>query len=167
MNRLNLRVFGPLPPTLHPVHNQVGWLPRAARMSGRLGPLAFGHDAQRVQRLGQHRQQEVDPFVRAGLAHVEQLALHHLQRVGLGVDQNEQQFVIHRAQARLAASARRPLALFRFGFRPCLGVRQRLRENGQQLIEFATRQTGQGQQSLRLFLEFRVGKHMPILPYFR
>jgi hypothetical protein len=104
-------VFRALTATFHPVHNQVLGFPMRAFMLRHACPVTFRQDAQLIQGHFQAGQQDMDPFIGAGLAHVKQLTLHHLQRIGLGVHQNEQQFVCRRQQAGLTACPWGALAL--------------------------------------------------------
>jgi hypothetical protein len=50
-------------------------------------------DGQRVQGRAQHREEVVHPVVRLGHAKAEELSQHRLERIGLQVDQDEQQLV--------------------------------------------------------------------------
>ena len=99
----------------------------------------------------------MNPLVGAGLTHPEQLALNDLQRVGLRVDQHEQQLVLDRPQAGLATSTGGTSALFRFGFDRRFRSRQSFGKDGKQFLKLATGQTGKRNEFLRLFLECLVG----------
>ena len=56
----------------------------------------------------------MNPVVRLRLAHIERQSMHRVQRVGLLVDQNAQQFVSTPLQRPLGATADTALALFAF-----------------------------------------------------
>src|SRR3954464_505225 len=58
----------------------------------------------------QDRQQPMDPMIRLRLAQVKEFAQDDLQRIGLEVDQEKQEFLLRSMQESLAPSAGRTLA---------------------------------------------------------
>jgi hypothetical protein len=87
---------------------QMGWLLRQRGDHGgrvRLRdaePLREGAEgtgggiAEGAERRQQHREEDMDPLVGLALAHAEQASVHHLEGIGLEVDQNEEQAIFRR-----------------------------------------------------------------------
>src|SRR3954447_11772143 len=115
----------------------------------------------------QDRQQPMDPMIRLRLAQVEELALDDLQRIGLEVDQDEQELLLGSMQESLATSAGRTLAglagngLVR-GIQPLIGPA----EGGQQPLELRDRQSCEGQKLPSIALECCIRHHKAIVALF-
>src|SRR5437868_2294474 len=125
---LFLGVFRALAPPLGAVDDQIGRLALPPLMPGETAGAALGEDAQAVQGAHEDRQQPVDPAVRPGLAEAEEAAQQRLQRVGLLVDENEQQLVPGAAQhGRAARTEAAVAALARVRARGGEGARVRPR----------------------------------------
>src|SRR4051794_21252764 len=109
----------------------------------------------------------MDPMIRLRLAQVEELALDDLQRIGLEVDQDEQELLLGSMQESLATSAGRTLAglagngLVR-GIQSWIGPA----EGGQQPLELWDRQSCEGQELPSIALEFCKYHHKPIVALF-
>ena len=71
--------------------------------------IPFREIAQIVKGGPKHWQQAVNPIVRSRLAQLEKFAHEGLQRIGLEVDQQEQEFLLGRMQGSFAAPASQPL----------------------------------------------------------
>ena len=72
--------------------------------------VAFREEAQAIQSTHEDRQQPVDPAVNPGLFQVEEATQQFLQRIGLLVDEDEQQFVFGTQQNGLPTSTGTALA---------------------------------------------------------
>jgi hypothetical protein len=92
-----------------------GWSAHIFAQSGVRGKIALGRHFQIGQCAPQHRQQPMNPVVGLRLAQSKLQAVQGLQRRGLLIDQNEQQFVFKRLQSSLGTTAR--LAVARFALR--------------------------------------------------
>jgi len=86
-------IFRPLPAPVSAIDdNDPGVL-------GRDGPLrqpitvSLRQNAQGIQGRAQHREEVMQPVIRLGGTEAEELTQHHLERVRLQVDQDEQQLV--------------------------------------------------------------------------
>src|SRR5207248_1381971 len=103
-------VFRALAPPLGAVYDQLRrlvLLPLVLREPLR---VAFGEAAQALQGAHEDWQQPVDPTVDLGLAQVEEAAQQLLQRIGLLVEEDEQQFVFRTQQDGLTATTGSVLA---------------------------------------------------------
>src|SRR4051794_36830674 len=109
----------------------------------------------------------MDPMIRLRLAQVEELALDDLQRIGLEVDQDEQELLLGSMQEPLATSAGRTLAgtagngLVR-GIQSLIGPA----EGGQQPLELWDRQSCEGQKLPSIALECCKCHHKAIIALF-
>jgi len=65
---------------------------------GQLGQGTGGGIPQRPQRRPQDDQEDVDPLMGLALAHPKEPPLHHLQRIGLHIDQEKQQPILRCGQ---------------------------------------------------------------------
>jgi hypothetical protein len=81
--------------------------PKALRQSGQGTGGGIAEGAQGHQ---QHGEQDVNPLMRFALAHAEQAPVHHLERIGLEVDQNEEQSIFRSCtpNLRIIRSAQKP-----------------------------------------------------------
>src|ERR1700722_284581 len=109
--------------------------------------MPFGQNAQIVQRRLQHRQQAVNPIVGSRLAQLKKFAHQGLQRIGLEVDQKEQEFLLGRGQVSFTASPSQPstglmsqslVSRIHTVVGPC--------EGSQQQLKLRKRQAGEGQK---------------------
>jgi hypothetical protein len=89
---------------------------------GKGRPVSLRHDPQGGQRLLQYRQPPMNPLMRRCLAEAEQFAHHGLQRIGLLIHPDEQQFLFWRIQLTASpasdassalVSSQRPVTLMR------------------------------------------------------
>jgi hypothetical protein len=89
----------------------------------------------------------VNPLIRFALAHAEQAPVHHLERIGLEVDQNEEQAIFRRWQGTVlvdrepVGDARLPIEAPRGSMR----LERRL-EGRHELVKLIERQAGQIQE---------------------
>src|SRR5262249_38119284 len=102
---LFLGVFRPLAPALGAVDDQLRRLAVPALVPGEAAGVAPGEDAPAAQGAREAGQERVDLAVGLGLAEAEGAAQQRLQRVGLLVDEDEQQLVPWAPQHGLAAPA--------------------------------------------------------------
>src|SRR5579864_746642 len=107
---LFFRAFRPLAAALRAVDDQRGRLALPTLVPREATGVALGEEAQATQGAHQDRQQPVDPAVHPGLAQVEEATQQLLQRIGLLVDEDEQQFVLGAQQNSLSASTGTTLA---------------------------------------------------------
>jgi hypothetical protein len=141
---LFFRAFRALATPLGAVNDEVERLALTPLVTRELPGVAFGEEAQVIQRPQQDRQQAVDPAVDPGLAQVKGAAQQFLQRIRLLVDQDEQQLVLEATQDAPAAAAGPPLAgLPRPGLVRRGGAGRRASESRQQLLELLGRQSRQ------------------------
>jgi len=86
-------VFRPLPPPFRAVDDDDPGALGPGRTSRQPTAVAFRKDAPVIQGRVQHREEDMEPVVRLGSTDAEELTQYHLERVGLQVNQDEQQFV--------------------------------------------------------------------------
>jgi len=86
-------LFRPLPTPFRAVDNDGSGTLRPDGTSRQLTAVTLRQNAQGIEGRTQHREKVMEPVIRPGDAETEELAQYHLQRVGLQVDQKEQQLV--------------------------------------------------------------------------
>src|SRR5262249_3128360 len=96
VRRLFCRVFRPLAAPLGAVDDQPRVLPGSRLTPGKLPGVALREDAQFIEGLAQAGQQPVDPIIGPRLAYAEEFAQDGLQRIGLEIDEQEQQLLFPR-----------------------------------------------------------------------
>src|SRR5215208_7365634 len=96
----------------------------------------------------------MDPVVHPGLTQVKEFAHDRLQRIGLEVDQKEQELILGLLQAPFATTANRTLARLAFGGLAC-GIELLVRpwEGRQQTLELRERQARESQKLSAVRLE--------------
>lgn len=86
-------VLRSLPPPFRTVDNDDPGALGRGRTSRQPTAVALRQNAPVIQGRAQHREEMMEPVVRLGGTHAEELTQHHLERVRLQVNQDEQQFV--------------------------------------------------------------------------
>ena len=104
------RVFRALAPPLGAIDDQLGRFAPPPLTRGEPGGVAFGEEAQAIQGPHEDWQQPVDPAVGLGLAQAEEAAQQLLQRIGLLVDEDEQQLILGAQQDSLTPRTESALA---------------------------------------------------------
>src|SRR4051794_6251780 len=112
----------------------------------------------------QDRQEPMNPTIHPGLTQVKEFAHDRLQRIGLEVNQQEQELIPGMRQSPLATTARRTLARLAFGsLVGRVASLIRLCKGRQQQLELRERQAGEGQKPSPVGLECFVRDHAFIL----
>ena len=86
-------VFWPLPPPFRTVDDDDPGTLGRGRTSRQPTAVSLRQNAPVIQGRAQHREEVMEPVVRLGGTNAEGLTQHHLERVGLQVNQDEQQLV--------------------------------------------------------------------------
>ena len=162
MQGLFVGVFRTLAPSLSAINDPVTSVWPSTFLPGHLGPVSLWCEAQLLQGRLYYWQEAMNPEVGLGLAQAEQLALHDLQRIGLLIDENEQQARFGCVQVAVPSTARLALMGFaaqrlsgRKAFPVCLNKRR------YQDFEFSQRQSGQGQEASPLSFQLVITQHHP------
>ena len=123
-----------------------------------MAPVTLRLVAEGGQRLLQHGQELVNPVMGLRLTEAKLQAVHRLQRVGLLIDEDEQQLVFHLRQGTFDPTA--DLTLARLAFQ---GLVQRIDpgmgcgKGWQQARKLFVRQSGRGEQLSRSVFQSSVG----------
>src|ERR1700733_11434787 len=157
-------VFRPLTPPLGGVDDQPGRFPGSALGLGEVRGVALGEDSQGVQGRAQDRQQPMNPIIHLGRTQVKEFAQDRLERIGLEVDQKEQDLILGLLQAPLATPANSTLSRLAFGGLVCgVVLLIRLGKGRQQTLELRERQPRGSQKLSAISLECWVCDHVSIL----
>src|SRR5438270_9780980 len=113
----------------------------------KVGGVPLGEDSQVVQGRAQDRQQPMNPIIYPRRTQVKEFAHDCLKRIGLEVDQKEQELILGLLQSPLATAANRTPSRLAFGGLVC-GVESliRLGEGSQQPLELRERQARKSQK---------------------
>ena len=142
------------------IDNPIASLGLPAFPPGHLSALSLRREAQVVQGGLEHRQEAMNPVIGLRLTEAEQLALHDLERVGLLIDQNEQQLRFGRWQNRGTSTAGLPLASLA-GERAIHRIASFIGsdERREHTLELPQGQARQCQESPWLSLDLFIGEH--------
>ena len=86
-------IFWSLPPPFRTVDDDNSGALGRGRTARQPTAVSLRQHAPVIQGRAQHREEVMEPVIRLGGTHAEELTQHYLERVGLQVNQNEQQFV--------------------------------------------------------------------------
>ena len=103
-------VFRPLAAPLGGVDDQPGRFPGGALGLGEVRGVPLGEDSHVVQGRAQDRQQPMNPMIHLGRTQVKEFAHDRLKRMGLEVDQKEQELILGLLQSPLATPAHSTLS---------------------------------------------------------
>src|SRR5690349_1074393 len=140
-------IFRPLTPPLGGVDDQPGRFPGGALGLGKVRGIPLGEDSQVVQGRAQDRQEPMNPIIDPGRTQVKEFTQDGLQRIGLEVDQKEQELILGLRQAPFATSANSTLS--RLAFSRLVGgvvLLIRLGKGSQQSLELRKRQARESQK---------------------
>src|SRR5262245_1258166 len=161
---LLFRAFRPLAPPLGGVDDQPRRFPGSASGLGKVpgGPLR--EDSQVVQGRAQDRQQPMGPIIHRGRTQAKEFAQDCLERIGLEVDQKDQELILGLLQSSLAACANSTLSRLAFGGLVCGVVGLiRLGKGSQQTSELRERQARESQKRSPVSLKCVVRDHAFII----
>src|SRR5437764_8102825 len=106
----------------------------------------------------------MNPIIHLGRAQVKEFAQDGLKRIGLEVDQKEQELVLGLLQSPFATAAHRTLSRLAFGGLVCwIALLIRLGKGGQQALELRERQARESQTLSAVGLKCLVCDHTFIL----
>src|SRR5262245_5710757 len=167
VQRLSFRAFWPLAAPLGPIDDEPN-LPRLRRLALRkVTWVPLREHADSSESMAQDGQQPLNPIVHRRLAQTEEFGHDDLQRIGLEVDEEEQQLLFRRMQSSLASGTRGPLAgLASQG--PVRGIQQFIGpcEGRQEMVKLRQGQASEGETFPPISLDFCIGNHRAMLSLF-
>jgi hypothetical protein len=164
---LFFRIFRALATTFGPVDDQPLVAGRVEWDLTEVVGIPFRTDAQFSEGRLQDGQEPVNPVVHGRLAHAEEFGHHDLQRIGLQVDEDEQQLLLRRMQCPLAPATSGPLA--GLACQGLVGGVGRLIGPGkgrQEQLKLRKGQPGEGQALPTITLDCWVGHHDDVVSLF-